>query len=226
MLQEHSLGDPEATDGGAGLEQRITRLEDRLAAVESALATAEPGAVSPETYGFRVDSAPASRLGASPADPREAMLNAGFTAVRADYLATRLEELRYRALERSYARRRGDGAPVTEPESGDPLQTLRQELSNEEFDRLLLALGQPNRVVIEGVLATSPAEQMDLRAGDVIYAYGGQRVYTLRDLRRGTFGSDIAERIAMEIIRDGAPLTLYVPGGPLGVSVRAEREET
>lgn len=212
-------------DGSERLEARILELENRLAALEAAITvdndmTTDPG-VDARAAGAREDRT----LAQFRANPRDAMIEAGFLPGRAEYLADRLEELQYRNLEQSYARRRGTGEPVPAgSRTGDPLRVIRDEVTGEEYDRLLLALGQTNRVAVRDVLSTSPAEQADLRVGDIIYAYDGRRIYSLGDLRRSTFESDAGRTVPLEIIRDGAPVIVYVPGGPLGVSVQAHRE--
>ncbi len=199
--------------------ERLARIERRLAALEAGrdmVAPSDPvGEVAPEA----VEDADSGRT----LPPREAFIEAGILPGRASYLAERFEALQYQNLERRYARQRGDGGdagPIV-----DPLAALRPEVSDDEFDRLLLALGRPNRVVVRDVLTTSPAELADIRAGDIIYAYGGERVYSVRDLRRNSFGSEAGATVPVEVLRDGSSLIVYLPGGPLGVSVEPLRLE-
>lgn len=71
----------------------------------------------------------------------------------------------------------------------------------------------PENLVIAGVLEGGPAEQADVRAGDVVMGVAGERAADLADLFRrvwavGTAGSDI-------------PLALYRDGEALDVDVRS-----
>jgi len=94
---------------------------------------------------------------------------------------------------------------------------LRGQLGDETFDKLLYALGRPNRVLISDVLQGSPAQQTGLNAHDEIVFYDGKRVFSTQELQGLTSEGDTSLWVLMEVRRDGEPLGVYVPGGPLGV---------
>jgi S1-C subfamily serine protease len=72
-------------------------------------------------------------------------------------------------------------------------------------------------VEISQVLASSPAEQGGLRVGDEIVAYGGERVFSLLELRSLTANRSPGEPILVEIRRDGQSMQLPVSGGDMGI---------
>ncbi len=97
------------------------------------------------------------------------------------------------------------------------LNALRAELGEEAYDRYLYAVGRPNRVTVRNVMANSAADQSGLQAGDVLYRYAGERLFSRRELRSATRSGQLGEAIPVEVIRDGQPVQLYIPRGPLGV---------
>ena len=97
------------------------------------------------------------------------------------------------------------------------LNALRAELGEAAYDRYLYALGRPNRVTVRNVMANSAADQSGLQAGDVLYRYAGERLFSRRELRSATRSGQLGEAIPVEVIRDGQRLQVYIPRGPLGV---------
>ena len=57
-------------------------------------------------------------------------------------------------------------------------ESLRPEIGDENYDRLLYALSYYNRVRVQDVIQFSPAEQAGLQPGDRIIEYNGQRVFS------------------------------------------------
>ena len=100
---------------------------------------------------------------------------------------------------------------------------FRGHLGDDTFDRLLYALDRPNRVLINDVLQGSPPHQSGLNARDEIVFYDGQRVFSTQELQELTIGGDSSSWVLIEVYRDGEPLSVYVPGGPLGVPLATGR---
>jgi len=102
-------------------------------------------------------------------------------------------------------------------------ESLRPEIGDENYDRLLYALSYSNRVRVQDVIQFSPAEQAGLQAGDRIIEYGGQRVFSDYELNalssEGRAGATVLARVA----RDGELLDVYLPRGPIGVRTTPER---
>lgn len=101
-------------------------------------------------------------------------------------------------------------------------RSLREELGEEDFDRLLYATGRPNRMVVRNVLDRSPAFDAGLQPGDVIVRYDGRRIFSHGELKRGTVGGEAGEFVTVEVQRSGDLVTLDVVRGPLGVMLQAE----
>ena len=100
---------------------------------------------------------------------------------------------------------------------------FREELGDETFDRLLYAVGRPNRVLIKDVMQGSAAEQIGLNASDAIVFYEGKRVFSTAELQALTRGGDTSSWVLVEVSRDGEPVSVYAPGGPLGVRLTTGR---
>ncbi len=100
---------------------------------------------------------------------------------------------------------------------------LQYELGNDVYDRLLYAVGQNNRVVVLDVLSFSPAEEVGILEGDEILRYDGERLFKASELVRATTEGRKGESIVVELLRNGQPLRIYLPRGPLGIRLRAER---
>jgi hypothetical protein len=102
-------------------------------------------------------------------------------------------------------------------------QALRREVGDESYDWILFATGQPNRVLVRGLLGSSPATDSGLQVGDVILSYAGERVFRPGELKRATTEGVPGESVRVELVRQGEPISLYVPRGPLGALLRTER---
>ena len=100
---------------------------------------------------------------------------------------------------------------------------LRDDLGEEPYDRLLYAAGQNNRVSVRYVMKRSPGEEAGLRAGDVILRYDATRVFSARDLMRATTQGEAGVSIPIDLQRAGKHVRVYLPRGPIGVRLRAER---
>ncbi len=104
-------------------------------------------------------------------------------------------------------------------------KALREELPDDDFDRYLYALGQPNRLVAARVLSGSSASEAGLRRGDMILRYGDVRVFKPGELLMAAAHAEPGTSIPLEILRDGRRRTLYVDPGPLGVIIDPTRGE-
>lgn len=100
---------------------------------------------------------------------------------------------------------------------------LRGELGDDTFERMLYAVGRPNRVLVSDVMQGSPAEQGGLSANDAILSYDGKRIFSTPELQALTRDGDTASWVLVELVRDGRPVSVYVPGGPLGVRLSTAR---
>jgi hypothetical protein len=100
---------------------------------------------------------------------------------------------------------------------------LHSDLGEELYDRLLYATGQKNRVAVRYVLKQSPAEEARIQAGDVILRYADTRVFNAYDLMRATTQGEAGDPVPVELLRESKTVRVYLPRGPIGVRLRAER---
>ena len=63
-------------------------------------------------------------------------------------------------------------------------------------------------VVIDEVVSDSPAEKAGLKDGDIMLSIDGKKIDTERDVRRALKDLDEPKEVAIEILRDGKPMTV------------------
>lgn len=144
-------------------------------------------------------------------------IEAGFAPERAQWLVEREDELEMEVLQARYELTQ-NGADPQEIVNLSTSALMREELGDVEYEQYLEGLGRPTSVNIRNVLTNSPAQAAGLQAGDEIIAYDGQRVFDMNELTGLTYEGNPGEAVAIEILRDGQPMQLYVERGPIGVS--------
>lgn len=192
------------------LRADVDALERRLGAGEVAVTTTAPAPV-------RVRP---SRQ--QPASSEDRLLAAGFSERQIESIERReAEATMQRMMLDDRARREGW---VNTPRYFEEIRALdsgpesvRAFLGDEAYDRYLYASGSPNRLSVQSVIATSPAEQAGLRQGDVILSYGDQRVYSNRQLIELRSSGAQGEPVSVKILRDGEALDVSLPRGPIGI---------
>ncbi len=100
---------------------------------------------------------------------------------------------------------------------------IRNSLGESGYDAYLYASGDPNRVAVRELISGSPAGTAGLQPGDTVLRYDGKRVFTVRELQNATAAGRAGESVAVDVERDGQPMTFYVPRGPLGVYLDTDR---
>lgn len=144
------------------------------------------------------------------------LVAAGFSPDRAEWVERRTEELRMDALSARYeAAVQGRALEPGELPNTDAV--LRTELGEADYERYLSALNRPTSVGVGRVLASSPAERAGLLPGDQILSYGGQRVFSVSDLNALTLQGTPGQTVAVDVLRDGQNIQLYLPRGPVGI---------
>lgn len=146
------------------------------------------------------------------------LIDGGFSEDEANRVIRMESEAQYKAMQAAYeAQRRGEASDpfyaVTAPQS-----LLREELGDSEYERYLAAQGQPTAIEVTQVLDSSPGNQAGLQPGDRIISYNGERVFSVTDLRALTLQGAAGEDVVIEIERDGVPMQLNLPRGPLGIT--------
>lgn len=100
---------------------------------------------------------------------------------------------------------------------------LRAELGEADYDRMLYATDQPNRVVVQSVIGGSAAALVGVKTGDHLLSYADARVYVPKDLRIASASGVKGSAARLTVDRSGRRLTFVVPRGPLGVRMTAEK---
>lgn len=103
--------------------------------------------------------------------------------------------------------------------------SLRDEVGLDMYDRFLFATGQSNRVVLDSVIESSPAQAIGLQPGDTILTYDGSRILTAPDLRVATTAGEPGAPVVIEVDRDGQRIEFEIARGPIGVTLGTRRVE-
>lgn len=145
------------------------------------------------------------------------MVDGGFSEARAEWILTRESELEMQAMQARYeAMRAGTPRSALDP-ALRPEQMLRAEIGDEEYERFLEANDRPTAVAIERIMEASPALAAGLRRGDRITHYDGERVFDTVELTRQTMQGEAGDSVIVNVVRDGVPMQIVMPRGPLGI---------
>lgn len=241
---------PPGIDGNAGLETRVQALEAAVSAEREArqlledelfilydviegleTAAIEPGPRDadraesfdrPNTLGELREVRRESRRD-DIERRRAALTEAGFSPDRADWILQRESELRMEAMQARFEQMRS-GEPQGPPDRPlSPDSLLREEVGDAEYEMYLDASNRPTSVNVGQVLASSPASSAGLQPGDRITHYDGERVFSTFDLTRQALEGQAGENVVVNIVRDGVPMQVVMPRGPLGISTRRGR---
>jgi hypothetical protein len=148
----------------------------------------------------------------------ERFIAAGLTPERAQWIVARSQELRMQALQEQYDAAR-EGRPI-DPSLAvfAPATTLREELGDADYERYLQALDRPTSVYVRDVLATSPGARAGMKSGDQVVSFDGERVFDMSDINRLVLEGQPGQVVAVDVLRDGQLVQLYVPRGPIGIT--------
>lgn len=132
-------------------------------------------------------------------------------------------ELALLELENQAQREGWYGEPRFRQELRDLRLALRADLGDDRFDRLLYATGRHNRVVVSDLLQGSAAARAGLQPGDEILSYDDQRIFRAMELKQATIEGTPGERVALEVLREGSRVRVWLPRGPIGIQMRQSR---
>jgi hypothetical protein len=199
------------------LTGELEALKAELAAVKSANAPRDPAQVKAE---FAARMAAKEREFHAAIRQREVdqLTAAGFSPQRIEWAARRTEEL-YVQQQQDHEDRKARGI-ATDAFQGlaymlDPDLDLVLEMGEDEYDRYRRALGRPDGIVVDSVLATSNADVGGLKPGDEILRYAGKRVYNIGML--DGLASARTTPALVEVKRDGQSVTLTLSKGRVGI---------
>lgn len=200
------------------LKQKVNSLEQQLKTLEKNQNDAPPGEATSSKDRKSIRSRPVK-------PDKENLLLAGVNSDIADDVLRRMSQQEYKRLElQNLIQRGGDDARLHRTELRELNRnriSLRSELGDDTYDQYLYTSGQNNRVKVSSVMADSPAELSGFQNDDVILYYDEQKVLSWNDIRTATIQGEIGSYTNVEILRDGARMTLMVPRGTLGVQLDA-----
>ena len=203
------------------LEEDLIRVTAELEDLQSNLAVR----VSESYASQQVDSASDPEFAVSPGSTagsiEQRLIDAGFDPMTAADLQRRMDAqqmdqlyLRDRATREGWINTRRFRREANTLRNNQ--ESMRAELNDNDYDKFLFASGQPNRVGVASVLATSPARKAGLQSGDTLLSYDGEQLFDIRQLIDISTRGDAGETVVMEVLRDGQKTAVYIPRGPLG----------
>ncbi len=154
----------------------------------------------------------------------EALIEAGFLPGQASLIVRREAELQMDALQARYdAERSGDPADYFRNRNAGT-DALREELGDADYERYLEANNRSTSISISSVIDSSPAQAAGLRSGDEIVRYDGERVFSMTDLTQQAIEGVPGQNVAVDIVRNGVPMQVVMPRGPVGISGGRRRQ--
>jgi len=150
---------------------------------------------------------------------RQNLISAGFSEEDANLILNSESEVALQSLNDRYKRQRDRYQQSLE--NGNLQQSnqelLRERLGDENYERYLQANDFQTNASVNSILENSPGFNAGVQSGDQITHYDGERVFNLRDVNQLTLQGDEGESVLVEIIRDGEPVQVAVPRGPIGI---------
>ena len=204
------------------LQEEVLYLTEEL----NSLATAsdpESGGLLEESREPPPDLMPESRRErfarrSSPEGRVELLIEAGIEPGTASWIIQREEELQMESLQARFEAGQSGSPFDFYRDQMSASDALREEIGDADFERYLEANGRPTNVSISSVIGNSPAQAAGLRPGDEITRYGGERVFSMTDINMASLDGMAGENVVLDIVRDGMPMQVVIPRGPLGIS--------
>lgn len=92
-------------------------------------------------------------------------------------------------------------------------------------DYQVLGLDALRGVIVSTVAPDGPADEAGIESGDVIVAYAGEPVEDSLDLQRRVVGTRPGTGVAVDVVRNGEPVTLNVTIGELNLRRREPQRD-
>jgi hypothetical protein len=148
----------------------------------------------------------------------ERLIEAGFLPSQASMIVQRESELQMESIKARYeAERSGDMSEYWRSRNSMN-DVLREELGDADYERYLVANERSTNITVSSVIESSPAQSAGLQAGDQIVRYDGERVFSMTDLTRQTMDGTAGQNVVVDIVRDGTPMQMVLPRGPVGIT--------
>ena len=206
------------------LEQQARQwLEEEIFVLREEIEQRDDEAVVVEEQGIEVrserrQSFMSRRFGGDSAQVQlDRLIEAGFPPNQAQWIVDREAELQMQRLQERYEAMRGSGDQMFVGRGFSQDTELRTELGEADYERYLTANGRSTSVGIGNVLPNSPAQAAGIQPGDEIVRYDGERVFSMMDVAGRIMQTEAEGNVVVDIVRDGVPMQLVLPRGPLGV---------
>jgi len=148
----------------------------------------------------------------------ERLIEAGFLPSQANEIIRRESELQMESIKTRYDAERSDDPAAFWRNRTSTSTTLREELGDADFERYLVANDRPTTISVSSVIESSPAQSAGLQTGDEIVRYDGERVFSMSDITRQTLAGTAGQNVIVDIMRDGTPMQIVLPRGPVGIT--------
>ncbi len=155
----------------------------------------------------------------------QALIDSGMSSSQADELKSFFEQ---QEMDRMVLRDQSIREKWDRQKYLDEIQKLAEQedtrlnqLDKTALEAYLYASGQPNRVKVTSVLASSQAGTAGIQPGDYIIRYNNERIFSGFELRAATSSGEINESIPVEVERNGEILEFYLTRGPLGIRMNS-----
>lgn len=210
------------------LRAELNQLRVRLTSVEQSLSRALSASTS--ATGAQGETGRASQTPRTQQERRDALVSSGVDPAFADtWLLGEAQRtldqlaLRDQAIREGWIgseRFREEMSAIDAGQAG-----LLDAIGELSYDRYLYLTGANNRVEVISVLPGSSAETVGLQPGDLIESYADQRVFELGALRQLTTQGEYGELVPVSVKRHGRLLDVWIPRGPLGVTIQPARTD-
>jgi hypothetical protein len=147
---------------------------------------------------------------------QQQLIKSGFAREEAARIVQIEAEESLRQLQAQYDRRR-ERALSTDSRLAST-NPIRSELGEQNYERYLNANGWPTSASVGSVIGGSPGENAGLRAGDNVLSYAGERVFNLDEINQLTIQGQVGESVLIKVERNGEPVQLTIPRGPIGIN--------
>ena len=212
---EQQLRNPTLTAERPNVAQRAISFENQ--SEDQGQQQLDNPALQEETIRQRREQQRADRLARQQPEFRQQQLvAAGFAEEEAARIVQIESEASLRQLQAQYDRRRERAASGISNTSN--INAIRSELGDQNYERYLEANGWPTSARVGSVIGGSAGDNAGLLAGDKIISYGGERVFNLGEINNLTIQGQVGESVLVEIDRNGEPVQLTIPRGPIGIN--------
>jgi len=151
---------------------------------------------------------------------QQRLVASGFDEFEAAEIVRTLEELQMRRLNALFQAEQSGERVNVQALQAEATQQLKDRLGEADYEKYLEATRRPTSVAVRNVLESSPAQLAGLQSGDEIVRYDGERVYNVAELNRLTSTNE-SDSVLVEVIRNGQPITISLPAGPIGITSRS-----